>query len=128
MNPSSEIEKRVSDAQTLSEMAASLEELLSGPYSVWLNGNLINIKQIVDRINGLKIEVFSIEHPPPHFHVYGNGINVTFSINDCSLIKGDIGGREKSLIKWWYNRSRKNLIQIWNETRLSDCPVGPINN
>lgn len=114
------------EAHSLEEATAALEHLLSGGYSVTADGRLYNIRQLVARVNGLRIEIFSREHPPPHFHVRGGGVDATFSITDCSLQGGKIGGRERALIEWWFERSRPVLVSTWNSTRPSDCPVGPI--
>ena len=126
MNPYEEIERRASSTKSLQVSAEVLEILLSGGFSVWTDGSLYSIKQLVARVNGLRIEVFSREHSPPHFHISGGGIDATFSISDCEHLSGEIGGREKALVKWWYARSKPSLVRAWNESRPSDCPVGVI--
>ncbi len=126
MNIYEEIEDRVIKAKSLEESLEVLEMLLSSGYSVWEDGSLYNIKQLVARVNGLKIEVFSREHPPPHFHISGGGIDATFSITDCEHLQGKIGGRERALVEWWHKRSKPTLVEAWNKSRPSDCPVGPI--
>lgn len=82
-------------------------------------------KVLVDRIDGVKVEIFSDEHPPPHFRVKYQGSTANYCIADCSRINGsgEVVRYEKNIIKWW--RSNKvRLIDIWNERRPSDCPVG----
>lgn len=126
MNQYEEIENRVLAANNLNEMAESLFELLNGNFSVWQDGSLYIIKQLVAMQKGLKIEIYPNEHPPPHFHVKCGEINVSFSIEHCELLEGKLDGRRTSLIKWWHKRSKDKLIDIWNKTRPSDCSVGPI--
>jgi hypothetical protein len=126
MNPYDEIERRIRDAQSLTDAAAVLEELLSGGYSVWTDGSLYNIRQLVERINGLRIEVYSDEHAPPHFHVSAPDIDAVFSVKEGAFIRGDIDGRNRRLIEWWYQRSREQIVAAWNATRPADCPVGPV--
>ncbi len=126
MNQYKEIESRAINAKTLDESAEVLAFLLSRGFSVWTDGELYNIKQLVARVDGIRIEVFAREHPPPHFHIEGGGIDATFSILDCSLINGRITGRERAFVEWWYKRSRSVLVKAWNNSRPSDCPVGPI--
>ena len=125
--PEVQVENKVANCETLKDTVEALEALLSGGFSVWEDGTLYNVRQLVERVNGLKIEIYPREHPPPHFHVLGGDIDASFSITDCSLIKGKIGRRDKELIQWWHNRCRTILINTWNETRPSDCPVGPIH-
>jgi hypothetical protein len=126
MNPYEEIESQIESAGSLDEVARVLDILLFEGYAVWTDGSLVNIKQLVARVDGLKIEIFAREHPPPHFHVSAGKIDATFSLADGSLLNGRVSSRERELIQWWYTRSRPLLIKTWNETRPTDCPVGPI--
>ena len=126
MNPYDELEYRANNSETLEDSTEVLEILLSGGFSVWEDGSLYEIKQLVGKVNGLRIKVFAKEHPPPHFHISGGGIDATFSITDCEHLEGNIGRREKELVAWWYQRSRSTLIQAWNNSRPTDCPVGPV--
>lgn len=119
------IEERTESASSIEDATAILEELLSGGYSIWDDGSLYFIKQLVAKVNNLRIEVFPDEHPPPHFHVVYPGVNASFALADGSLIKGQIGRREHGLVKWWYDRKRSLVIKAWNDSRPSDCQVGP---
>jgi hypothetical protein len=51
----------------------------------------------VAQLQGLKIEIFSKEHPPPHFRVSYSGETNNFTIDDCSPMNGN------SLKKWFRN-------------------------
>jgi len=126
LNRYEEIEVRLKEADSLTESIDVLELLLFGGYAVWEDDSLYSIKQQVDRFKGLKFEIYSKEHPPPHFHVSGGGVSASFTINNCEHMEGEIGGREKALIVWWHRRSKSILVETWNKTRPSDCPVGPI--
>lgn len=79
----------------------------------------------VARINGLKIEVFSNEHPPPHFRVEYQSSTANFAIKDCKRLNGsgDILRFEKNIRLWWKTNKQK-LIDKWNSSRPADCPVG----
>jgi len=126
MNPYVEIERRVQDAKSIPELAAALELLLSGGFAVWTDGSLYEVKQLVAQVNGLRIVVFSNEHAPPHFHVKSPDIDAVFAISDCSFIQGTIDSRSRKLVEWWYQRGRGTIVSAWNESRPSDCPVGPV--
>lgn len=81
-------------------------------------------EELFDRINGLKIELFSKEHPPPHFRVcFQNECN-NFSIKDCTPLNGKTLSRYFRNIKKWHNKNKDQLIDFWNKTRPTDCPVG----
>lgn len=119
------IESKLQESDSLDELGFILKNLIAY-HSIDLNEKLYSIRALVDNVDGLKIEIFPNEHAPPHFHIRANGITAVFSIIDCSLIQGEIGSREYKMVQWWYRRSRKKLIEFWNNTRPSDCKVGPI--
>ena len=126
MTPYDLLEQKIIDASDVDDLAEALYILFSGGYSVWEDGSLYNIRQLVDVHKGLKIEIYPNEHPPPHFHVKSGGNKVSFSIEKCELLEGKIDGRQKALVEWWHKRAKDKLIETWNNTRPSDCPVGKI--
>jgi hypothetical protein len=81
------------------------------------------IEGLVATINGLKIEIFSNDHPPPHFRVFYAGENADFSIKDGRKLKGGLKKWERN-IRSWHASHKSDLINFWNKTRPSDCPVG----
>lgn len=119
------IQQKIDKANSLSEFAFILKNLIKYN-SVDENGRLYSIRELVSSVEGLKIEIYFNEHPPPHFHVKSSDINAAFTIKDFKLLEGDIKGREYRIIKWWYERSRLKLINFWNDKRPADCKVGPI--
>ena len=127
MDLDKEFEKQIESASSLPDLGTVLQNLLSGNYNVWRNGLLMSIKVLVDRVDGLRIEIRHNEHAPPHFHVIGNDFDASYSILDGSLLNGRPNHIQERLVRWWYDRSRSKLISIWNNTRPSGCPVGPIN-
>lgn len=89
-------------------------------------GDYVELKKVqVDRLGGLKIEIFSNEHPPPHFRVKFQGSTANYRISDCGRINGsgEVVRFENNIIKWWKSNKQK-LIDTWNERRPTDCPVG----
>ncbi len=84
-------------------------------------------RHMVARVNGLTIKIWADEHPPPHFHVSFQGRDASFSINDCSRLPGARGLEkyEHAIYRWW-EENRHTLIEVWNTSRPTDCPVGPI--
>ncbi|MFM8330443.1 MAG: DUF4160 domain-containing protein [Candidatus Methylumidiphilus sp.] len=80
-------------------------------------------EETVTNFNGLKIQIFSNEHPPPHFRVAYGGETANFSIKDCTKLNGDLKKWERN-IRAWHSDNKDKLIEIWNKARPSDCPVG----
>lgn len=82
-------------------------------------------KAHVDQIKGVKVEIFSNEHPPPHFRVKYQGSTANYRISDCVRINGsgEVVKYENNILKWW-KANKGRLIQIWDDRRPADCPVG----
>lgn len=80
-------------------------------------------EELVANLNGLKIEIFSNEHPPPHFRVCYAGETANFSIKDCTKLNGGLNKWERN-IRGWHARYKNDLIAVWNRTRPTGCPVG----
>lgn len=80
-------------------------------------------EELVARVDGLKIEIFANEHPPPHFRVKHAGDTANFSIKDCAQLNGGLKMWKRN-IEAWHKANKSALIEVWNRTRPSDCPVG----
>lgn len=85
-------------------------------------------KVLVEKSDGFKFYIYADEHPPPHFHVFFNGQENSFSILDAAPLHPG-GGLKKYLknIRKWHGSNRSRLIEVWNKSRPSDCPVGTIS-
>ena len=112
MNLEDIVQKRINESNSLEDLSLILKYLIAY-HSVWTDGRLYSIRTLVDVVDGLKIEIYHNEHPPPHFHVKANGIDASFSIKECQFIVGKIGSREQMMVEWWYKKSRLKLIQFW---------------
>ena len=128
MIPYDDLEQRAKTAESMEDLADVLSDLLAGGYSVWTDGTLYSIKQLVARVKGVQIHIYANEHSPPHFHVKSPDIDASFTIQDCVFMHGNIDGREQNLVRWWYKHSRPELVAAWNNTRPSNCPVGPVTD
>lgn len=116
------------ELENFTEMCIWLEAMLSGPCGIWEEEDgttfVINQRALVERVKGMTIVINSNEHPPPHFHVKYSGNNVSFTIESCELLAGNIGNRELSIVKHWHKYSKSKLIEKWNNTRPTNCSVG----
>lgn len=118
---------RIRKAKTLDESTEILRGMLSCPIAVWEDGTLYEIKKLVDKVDELKIEVYAREHSPPHFHVIGNNVDATFSLEEGRYLNGRIGGKALRLIIFWHEHGgREKIIEAWNSSRPTNCPVGTI--
>jgi hypothetical protein len=113
--------------ESIEELALWLEAILHGPCSIFLREGesiLLQGKQLVERLAGLRIEIYPNEHPPPHFHVKSPGVNASFVIEDCRLLNGHANSEALQKIKHWHQFSKAKLVEAWNATRPTDCRVG----
>ena len=121
------VRETIETSETLEESAGCLLRLIQGGYSVWTDGRLLETRALVERLGRMKIVIHTREHGPPHFHVEVGEINASFAIDDCRLLHGEVDGRNLGLVRYWHKAARPLLVRKWNETRPSDCPVGPIS-
>lgn len=68
------------------------EQLFKKELEKYLNKTIVRedgvfyfIKELVGRIRNLKIEIYSNDHNPPHFHVKSpdKSIDATFRLDNC---------------------------------------------
>ncbi len=113
--------------ESITDYAAWLEAILHNACSVYEeNGELflIETKQLVARLDGLKIEIYANEHPPPHFHVKSPNVNASFDIENCTLLEGSVNKKDLKKIQFWHKHAKLILVEIWNSRRPTSCPVG----
>ena len=109
---------------TLKDFESQLIQLLSsGAY--YIDNKIIEVREQVDRINGIKIEIYSNEHPPPHFHITSNGLKASLRIDNAEILENS-GFSKKQIrtVQIWFLKSKDKLIEVWNKTRPDDCQVG----
>lgn len=84
-----------------------------------------NTRAYAGAVGGVKVEIFSNEHPPPHFRVKYQGSTANYKISNCSRMNGngEVLRYEKNIMHWW-KQHKADLIAIWDDRRPSDCPVG----
>ena len=95
-------------------------------YILERNGELILVEQrkLVEVVRGLQIEIYPKEHTPPHFHVKSANVDASFRIDNCIKMNGSISRKEELAIKFWWQKAKPKLIDVWDKTRPSDCIVG----
>lgn len=104
------------------ELTSSLEKsFIQGP--MMEDGRRLLVEETVGRFGAFKVQVFSNEHPPPHFRVVYNGETANYSIKDCTKLNGGLGRWEWN-IRDWHSKNKLKLIAVWDRTRPDDCPVG----
>jgi hypothetical protein len=109
------------DSALVEELAAEFER---GP--LLSDGDRLLEEQTVAWLCGLKIEVFSREHPPPHFRVSYQRETNNFDLCTGEPLEGKALRKWHRNIKKWHHEHRDDLIRTWNKARPTDCPVGKV--
>jgi len=68
----------------------------------------------VSRFLGMVISIYFDDHNPPHFHVEYNDNEALISINDLSVIKGNLPPRVMGLAMEWGRLHQIELLENWN--------------
>jgi type I restriction enzyme, R subunit len=113
----------ITDAETVELLRTALRVFEDERYQSQPD-DLFRSYIMVDRFASLRIEVFSNEHPPPHFRVKCNSETANYRISDCEQLNGGLE-RYYSVIRGWHAENKSRLIDEWNRRRPTDCPVGP---
>lgn len=116
--------------EVLRHRAASLDQLIAeaiaADQSELLRRNPGMMLHLVRWTGGIKIEVFSNEHPPPHFRLKHKNHTANYKISDCELMNGSLRLPHRAVRKWW-QECREEIAEAWNKHRPADCPVGKID-
>jgi hypothetical protein len=110
------------------------EELLLKNLARYINQTMVNdiigvyfIKEQVGRIRNLKVEIYSNDHNPPHFHVKSNdnSINATFRIDNGELINGLIDKNDRKRIEAFCRDPHNQLLMkdTWNKSKPNNKKV-----
>ena len=67
----------------------------------------------ISRFLGIIISMYYKEHAPPHFHAKYAGKRAAFSVNDLTIMEGNLPKRIVSLVLEWAFTHRKELLEDW---------------
>ncbi len=116
---------RFTDSKAIEELWWDLEisKTTATPRGISRSGAVPFSPYLVAQTGQLRIEIFSNEHPPPHFRVKCGSESADYHIKDCQQRDGRLK-RHHRAIKAWHAKNKPLLITTWNERRPTDCPVG----
>jgi uncharacterized protein DUF4160 len=67
---------------------------------------------------GIVVQMYWREHPPPHIHVFYQGFEALFALEDSALICGDLPPAVKRLVRGWIDQRRAELLTNWERARM----------
>jgi hypothetical protein len=121
----------IKKAESLDEILKAFEGFLSSDdYIEEADGKkyLVETRVRVGTINGYKIEIYSDEHSPPHFHIVKNNKKLAaYTIDDCKKLSGDLPNKLERKVLFFHECAKDKLIEFWNNTRHGNCEVGEID-
>jgi len=84
---------------------------------IWPDGSVGFTKELIGKVKSYKIEMYPNDHNPPHFHVKSRdgSFDACFTLDDCSLLKGEVGRDDYKRIRAFFKDSRDDLWMYWNE-------------
>ena len=69
------------------------------------------------RFGGVRVAVFSNDHPPPHVHAVYAGASARVGIAPVVILDGELPSRIESQVLEWARRNRSDLVRAWNQAR-----------
>ena len=115
----------IKKAESLDEILKAFERFLSSDDYIKENDGkkcVVETRVRVDTINGYKIEIYSDEHSPPHFHVVKNNTKLAaYTIDDCKKLSGDLPNKLEKKILFFHECAKDKLTKFWNDTRPGNC-------
>lgn len=76
----------------------------------------------VSEFFGIAIYLYYREHPPPHFHAVYGGAEVLISIEDYSVINGNLKARALGLVIEWAKLHQDELREAWGRAQAHQPP------
>ena len=76
----------------------------------------------VASFDGIKIEMYFDEHPPPHFHARYAEFVAQIGIMDLNVIKGSLPPAQLRAVREWADRRRSLLAERWTAIEQNAYP------
>lgn len=70
-------------------------------------------------ISGMRIEIYTNDHPPPHFHVKAGSRRAKFDIATGKMLQGDLDKKSIRKVRRWMEFNGDLLMQVWISSRPS---------
>jgi hypothetical protein len=77
---------------------------------------------VVAIINGIKIEFYFDEHPPPHFHARYAEFVAQIDIETLQVIKGSLPRPQMRTIQQWARLRSQALREAWDACGTGENP------
>jgi len=68
---------------------------------------------VVAIVDGVKIEFYPDEHPPPHFHARSAEFVAQIEIRNCRVLRGSLPPAKLNRVLSWAARHQSGLMNAW---------------
>lgn len=104
---------------TLEQGLEGLAIYLRGGCEIDDDGQLVNLRETVDRSGGLTFHIYAEEHNPPHFHVKTAEFEASFLIKDGTLLKGSLPPNPYRKVQKWWKVNKPLLNTKWSQVVIT---------
>ena len=68
----------------------------------------------VARVDGVKIQLYAKEHPPPHFHAVTAEFRAQIAIDPLAVINGSLPPAKLKAVLDWASTRQEALMKAWD--------------
>lgn len=80
----------------------------------------------LERLDGVAIVMRYRDHPPPHVHLAGGGLNVSITIRDRAVLAGRMPKRIDHVLHWIADHELE-LLAAWDDAQNAR-PIQPLSD
>ena len=73
-------------------------------------------------VDGVRIEFYADEHPPPHFHARMAEFVAQIRIEPVTVLKGSLPPNKLHDVLDWARQHRTELLEAWNDLAAGRKP------
>jgi Domain of unknown function (DUF4160) len=73
-------------------------------------------------VEGVKIQLFAQEHPPPHFHAVFAEYRAQIDIGSLHVLKGRLPPAKLAVVISWAQTRREVLMRAWDTVLAKQKP------
>lgn len=72
--------------------------------------------------NGIKIQLYADEHPPPHFHARYAEFIAQIALDDLQVIEGSLPVPQLRQVREWASTRTSQLLVAWTTLETGQLP------
>lgn len=74
------------------------------------------------RFDGIKIQIFHEDHPPPHFHAVFGEHNAALRIDTLEVLDGFLPRPQLRTVRAWARTRQTELMRAWDQCLADQMP------